>query len=234
MCRSRLGHPSPALIVSTIALIVAMGGTSYAAFSLPKNSVGTKQLKNGAVTGAKIKRGSVTRAKIAKGTITGAKIADGTITGTNINLGSLGTVPSAINATHATTADSAPFVTTLPPGQTLRGAWNLFYPPNAGLTQNGQSFIFALAAKPAQHVIPSSGPNPDPTDCPGTASNPQAASGQFCLYVTTLVNLSTPTVCDPTIDTCDVSPSRWGFFLQVFPVTASSTGRGEGTWAVTG
>jgi len=48
-------HPSPALVVSLIALFVALGGTSYAAVtSLPANSVGTAQLKNGAVTAPKI------------------------------------------------------------------------------------------------------------------------------------------------------------------------------------
>ena len=48
-------HPSPALVISLIALFVALGGTSYAAItSLPANSVGTKQLKNSAVTGTKL------------------------------------------------------------------------------------------------------------------------------------------------------------------------------------
>lgn len=48
-------HPSPALVISLIALFVAVGGTSYAAINaLPKNSVGTKQLKNGAVTAGKL------------------------------------------------------------------------------------------------------------------------------------------------------------------------------------
>jgi hypothetical protein len=48
-------HPSPALVISVIALFVALGGTSYAAItSLPANSVGTKQLENGAVTDAKL------------------------------------------------------------------------------------------------------------------------------------------------------------------------------------
>ena len=37
----RLGRPSPALVVSIIALIVALGGTSYAAFSVPRDSVGS-------------------------------------------------------------------------------------------------------------------------------------------------------------------------------------------------
>jgi hypothetical protein len=41
-------------VVATLALFVALGGASYAAFKLPKNSVGTKQLKNGAVTQPKI------------------------------------------------------------------------------------------------------------------------------------------------------------------------------------
>jgi hypothetical protein len=38
-------RPSPALVVSAVALSVALGGTSYAAIVLPANSVGTKQLK---------------------------------------------------------------------------------------------------------------------------------------------------------------------------------------------
>ena len=47
--------PSPALVISLIALFVALGGTSYAAITrLPANSVGTAQLKNNAVTGAKL------------------------------------------------------------------------------------------------------------------------------------------------------------------------------------
>ena len=48
-------RPSPGLVVGIIALFVALGGTSYAAIvTLPKNSVGTAQIKNGAVTAGKI------------------------------------------------------------------------------------------------------------------------------------------------------------------------------------
>jgi hypothetical protein len=47
-------RPQPATIISCIALAVALSGTSYAAFSLPKHSVGTAQLKNDAVTKKKI------------------------------------------------------------------------------------------------------------------------------------------------------------------------------------
>ena len=58
MSRPRLSTPSPAFALSTIALIVAVSGTSYAAFTLPRNSVGTKQLHAGAVTLPKLARGA--------------------------------------------------------------------------------------------------------------------------------------------------------------------------------
>jgi opacity protein-like surface antigen len=59
--------PSPAMIVACIALVVALGGASYAAAVLPKNSVGTAQLKKGAVTGAKVKNGSLKAADFTAG-----------------------------------------------------------------------------------------------------------------------------------------------------------------------
>jgi hypothetical protein len=47
--------------VAYLALFVALGGTSYAATALPKNSVGTKQIRNNAVTGAKVKNNSLSQ-----------------------------------------------------------------------------------------------------------------------------------------------------------------------------
>jgi len=98
MSMFRLSRPSPALVISLIALIVAMGGTSYAAFRLPAGSVSTRQLANGAVSTAKIKNGAVN----------GSKVAPNSITGANINLGTLGKVPTAGTADTATSAAAAP------------------------------------------------------------------------------------------------------------------------------
>ena len=53
--------PSPAMIVACVALTVALSGAGYAAVTLPRNSVGTVQLKKFAVTAKKIKPGNVTR-----------------------------------------------------------------------------------------------------------------------------------------------------------------------------
>ncbi len=55
--------------IAWLALFVALGGTSYAAAQLPANSVGTRQLRSGAVTGSKVKRGSITAGALSPATI---------------------------------------------------------------------------------------------------------------------------------------------------------------------
>lgn len=61
-------RPSPALIVACFALLVALGGTSIAAVNaLPRNSVGTAQLKNNAVVSSKVKDGSLLAKDFASG-----------------------------------------------------------------------------------------------------------------------------------------------------------------------
>jgi hypothetical protein len=65
-------------LLVAFAIFLAFSGAAYAAGALPKNSVGTKQLRNGAVNAKKVKKGS--------------------LTGAQINVSTLGTVPSAANA----------------------------------------------------------------------------------------------------------------------------------------
>jgi hypothetical protein len=55
--------------IAYVALFVALGGTSYAAVSLRRNSVGTAQLKNGAVTGPKVKLNSLTASDFEAGSL---------------------------------------------------------------------------------------------------------------------------------------------------------------------
>jgi hypothetical protein len=59
-------RPSPAMVVALIALIAAVSGSAYAALS--KNSVGSKQLKKGAVHTADIKNNAVTGKKAKEST----------------------------------------------------------------------------------------------------------------------------------------------------------------------
>ena len=54
--RDRLTYAN---VVATIALFVALGGSSYAALTLPRNSVGAKQLKPRSVGKSELRSGSV-------------------------------------------------------------------------------------------------------------------------------------------------------------------------------
>jgi hypothetical protein len=66
------------MAVALTAVVLAAGGTSYAAAKLPNNSVGTPQLKNRAVTAA--------------------KLGNDAVTGKQLNESTLGTVPTATSA----------------------------------------------------------------------------------------------------------------------------------------
>jgi hypothetical protein len=92
--------------IALLALFLALGGTSYAAISLPKASVGTDQLKHASVTTTKIAPGSVTgkrlddgavaRHKIRDGAIDSAKVGDGTLLARDFASGQLPAGPAGL------------------------------------------------------------------------------------------------------------------------------------------
>jgi hypothetical protein len=53
--------------IAYLALFISLGGTAYAATSLPPGSVGTRQLRNGAVTDVKVRAHSLTARVLAPG-----------------------------------------------------------------------------------------------------------------------------------------------------------------------
>ena len=57
--------------VAYLALFVALGGTGYAAVSVPAHSIGSRQLRSGAVGTGQLKNHSVTAVKLAAGSIAG-------------------------------------------------------------------------------------------------------------------------------------------------------------------
>jgi hypothetical protein len=69
--------PTPAMLVACVALAVSLGGVSYAAGVLPKNSVGAAQLQRKAVTRAKLKKNAVTGVKVKNGSLTAADFTAG-------------------------------------------------------------------------------------------------------------------------------------------------------------
>lgn len=85
-------RPSTSVVISSLALIVALGGTGVAeaAVSAAKNSIGTKQLKKNAVRSSDIKNGAVTSADIKNGGVGTADLAANAVTGAQVKDGSIG------------------------------------------------------------------------------------------------------------------------------------------------
>ena len=82
-------RPSPAIVISVIAVIVTLTGTAYAA--LAPHSVSSRQLKPRAVTNA----------KLADSAVTGPQVAKTTVDGKDFNLSNFETVPAATSAGSA-------------------------------------------------------------------------------------------------------------------------------------
>jgi hypothetical protein len=84
------GRLTYANVMSTMAMFLVLGGaTAFAAASLGKNSVGTKQLKAGAVSAAKLGKGAVTASKIKAGAVGGGALAPGSVSGDKIAPGAI-------------------------------------------------------------------------------------------------------------------------------------------------
>ena len=89
--------PSPSMAVAITALVVALGGTSYAVVKPSPRSVGSQELKRGAVSQIHIKANA----------IRSSHVKDGSLTGKDIRESSLGPVPLADRATVADRVDQA-------------------------------------------------------------------------------------------------------------------------------
>lgn len=69
-------RPSPAVVISLLALVFSMAGTATAARVLIKSS---SQVKNGALTGSDLKNGTVSTRDLKDNAVTGDKVKNGTL-----------------------------------------------------------------------------------------------------------------------------------------------------------
>ncbi len=198
------------MVLACLALIVALGGTGYAAIVLPANSVGTKQLKNNAVSSIKVANGSLLKADFKAG---------------QIPAGAQGPAGPAGPAGAAGAAGPAgPFPDTLPTGKTVRGAYNIGGTAVAagGLANSSISFVYPFATLPTVRIVLQG--TAAPAECPGNATSPAAQSGFLCIYEesrtnTTGVTLNAVQKFGATIFVNSTAPG--GFFSY-------------GSWAATG
>jgi hypothetical protein len=94
-----LGRRAPALIVVCVALVAALGGTVYGAAKIDGRAIRMKSLP-----GNRLAPASIPGNRLKPGAIPGSVLAPGSITGPQIDVATLGQVPSAV---HADNADSA-------------------------------------------------------------------------------------------------------------------------------
>ena len=107
-------RPSPALVISLIALFVSLGGVSYGVATgsidsreLKNNNVRTKDLRNNDVRTRDLRNNEVRGLDIRRSTIQGSDVALNTLTGDDVRESGLGKVPSAASADTAASATSA-------------------------------------------------------------------------------------------------------------------------------
>jgi hypothetical protein len=61
MTRGRRFLPSPGIVIASIALLFALGGTGYAAFKLPRNSVSSIHVRDNSLLAKDFARGQIPR-----------------------------------------------------------------------------------------------------------------------------------------------------------------------------
>jgi hypothetical protein len=102
-------RPSPAIVISSVALFMSLGGVGYAAISIPNNSVGAAQLRSQAVTYTKIRPGAVGIVRANTGQLqvrVSGTCGSGSAIGTINQVGKV-TCNSALPAEFGTTNNSA-------------------------------------------------------------------------------------------------------------------------------
>jgi hypothetical protein len=144
-------RPSAAIVISSAALFMSLGGVGYAAISIPNNSVGSAQLKNGAVSYRKIQPGAVGLVRANTGQLqvrVSGICASGTAVATINQVGKV-TCNNALPSEFGTTSNSAPVTSTpatvttvaLPTG----ASYLAFANPTAAVTSaggvNGQQHV---------------------------------------------------------------------------------------------
>jgi hypothetical protein len=227
--------PSPALVISAIALVVAVGGGTFAIASSDNKKdkkiakkVANKQIKKKAPN-LKVKHAKNAAHAVNADNATHAVNADNATHAVNAD--------NATNANHANSADTATNANTaanatglngpLASGKTLIGTFGTGgHKVNAGdfVDESPITFQIPLASAATFNDL---APGTSSTECPGSAATPAATGGNLCLYET--IRTGATGVTDVGV------PELKRFGEAIFPtgVAAGANYEVDGVWAVT-
>lgn len=199
----RAVRPSPATVIATIALLVALAGTGYAASALPANSVGNKQLQNNAVTTSKVKDHTLLKVDFAANQIPRGSVGPPGPPGAPGAKGATGAAgPSGTAATKWALVgkDGNIIASSTPAPLVVQSSLGQYY-VNFGSAVTGHAIIVSSASRDADNgnrgtvyatacgTSGSSSP-PDTSTC---ASNNNTST----VFVTTLNNMNTASASHP-------------------------------------
>ncbi len=164
------GRPSPALVISMIALFVSLSGVSYGVATgfidsreIKNNEIRSRDLRNNEIRTRDLRNNEVRGIDIRNSTVQGRDIALNTVTGTDINEGTLGKVPSATAADTATSASGVSTLRIIPQTAVAEGAPDVTLATHGPLTLIGRCAPSGVATE-AQLAV-------------GTTENNSAAGG---------------------------------------------------------
>lgn len=245
-------------VIATIALFVALGGAAVAA-GLPRNSVGTNQLKRGAVSPAKLKRAAVTSGKIAPKAVVAGKLGANAVLPGNLGNGIITTnklsdssvIAAKIKNSVVTTNklnNGAVTTAKLGDGSVTLGKLADGVAPLLGTLKSGQTLrgVFALGgeSKTTLDSVSFQFPLVNPPAAPKENVLEAGKTSAACPGITgsTTPQASAGQVCVyitsksadfEGLEFIDGATNRLGFGLSAGFLAADSTNAVSGQWAVT-
>ncbi|WP_139175729.1 collagen-like triple helix repeat-containing protein [Nocardioides lianchengensis] len=198
--------------VAFLALFVALGGTSYAAVQLPKNSVTSQQVKNGSLLRKDFKTGQVPAGARGPQGLRGVPGAAG--------------APGEPGLPGLQGEPGRSALTTLEAGETVRGyVGGDFHTPAAGSDWRAVA-SFPIPGSSAPGTVYIDGVTPGET-CAGTALVPTAPVDTLCVYPQGAANPFLGGASHTAF-----APTKFGFYVTWSPTSVGDT-YFSGTYAYT-
>jgi hypothetical protein len=212
-------HLTYANVMASAAVFIALGGSSYAAVVLSKDSVRSRHIADG----------QVKRADLARNAVTSRAVKDGALLARDFRAGQLPAGAAGPQGPQGAKGDPGRDFTpqtVLPPGALLVGHWAVGGGAGDWMGTSVNFRIPLAAAVPGANAHHIEGTAFTP-ECPATED---AAPGHLCVYTKETGGTSTFSAIYHNLPDSTAGASREGFNL-FFSATANLSYR-SGTWAV--